>query len=121
MQGMLGNYLDKNMQTFVEIQKRMQEQSRALYGDSPMINTDGWTEFLKLQGPAIQSLMGCYLEQSGSAFLDMQKQMQKQTRNLFGTFAFPDFTANPFMPQGDAKPDGDGDEIPPGAPAKPGP
>ncbi len=122
MQGMLGNYLDKNMQTFIEIQKRMQEQSRAIYGDAPMLNTDAWTEFLKMQGPAIQGLMGRYLEQSASAFLEMQQQMQKQTRNLFGTFAFPNFTANPFVPQGAAKPeDGSaGDEPPPDTPPKSG-
>lgn len=120
MQGMLGNYLDKNMQTFTEIQKRMQEQSRAIYGDSPMVNTDAWTEFLKMQGPAIQGLMGRYLEQSASAFLDMQQQMQKQTRNLFGTFAFPNFTVNPFMPKG-ANPEGATEDPPaPDAPPKPG-
>jgi polyhydroxyalkanoate synthesis repressor PhaR len=122
MQGMLGNYLDKNMQTFIEIQKRMQEQSRAIYGDAPMLNTDAWTEFLKMQGPAIQGLMGRYLEQSASAFLEMQQQMQKQTRNLFGTFAFPNFAANPFVPQGEAKPDEGhaGDDAPPEAPPKSG-
>ncbi len=119
MQGMLGNYLDKNMQTFTEIQKRMQEQSRAIYGDTPMVNNDAWTEFLKMQGPAIQGLMGRYLEQSASAFLDMQQQMQKQTRNLFGTFAFPNFTANPFVPGG-AKPEGDSTGAPPDAPPKSG-
>lgn len=106
MQGMLRNYLDKNMQTFIEIQKRMQEQSRAIYGGSPMLNTDAWTEFLKMQGPAIQGLMGRYLEQSASAFLEMQQQMQKQTRSLFGSFSFPDFTANPFTAREQEKPEG---------------
>ena len=31
MQGMMGSYLDKNIQTFVEIQRRLQEQSCLLY------------------------------------------------------------------------------------------
>ena len=103
MQGMLGNYLEKNIQTFVEIQKKLQEQSRAIYGAAPMLNADAWSEFLKMQGPAIQGLMGSYLEQSASAFLEMQQQMQKQTRNLFGNFPFPNFAAsNPFaQPQHD--------------------
>ena len=39
-----------------------------------------------MQGPAIQGLMGSYLEQSANAFLEMQQQLQKQTRNLFGNF-----------------------------------
>ena len=29
MQGMMGTYLEKNMQTFIEIQKRLQEQVEA--------------------------------------------------------------------------------------------
>ena len=104
MQGMMGGYLEKNIHTFVEIQKKLQEQSSAIYGGTPpMLNPDAWGEFLKMQGPAIQGLMGSYLEQSANAFLEMQQQLQKQTRNLFGTFPFPNFAAsNPFaQPQRD--------------------
>jgi polyhydroxyalkanoate synthesis repressor PhaR len=99
MQGMMGNYLEKNIQTFVEIQKKLQQQSSAIYGGSAVPNADAWNDFLKMQGPAIQGLMGGYLEQSANAFLDMQQQLQKQTRNLFGNFPFPNFVApNPFAP-----------------------
>jgi polyhydroxyalkanoate synthesis regulator protein len=51
-----------------------------------------------MQGPAMQGLMGNYLEQSANAFIEMQRQMQSQTRNLFGNFPFPNFAAagNPF-------------------------
>ena len=99
MQGMMGNYLEKNIQTFVEIQKKLQQHSSAIYGGTAMPNADAWSEFLKMQGPAIQGLMGSYLEQSASAFLDIQQQMQKQSRNLFGNFPFPNFVApNPFAP-----------------------
>jgi polyhydroxyalkanoate synthesis repressor PhaR len=103
MQGMMGNYLEKNIQTFIDIQKKLQEQSSAIYGGTPMPNADAWSEFLKMQGPAIQGLMGSYLEQSANAFLEMQQQLQKQTRNLFGNFPFPNFAApNPFaQPQRD--------------------
>ena len=38
MQGMMGSYLDKNIQTFVEIQRRLQEQSIPKFGDNPMFN-----------------------------------------------------------------------------------
>src|SRR6202008_4990302 len=86
MQGMMGSYLEKNIHTFIEIQKRLQDQSRQIYGENPMLNTDAWTEFLKMQGPAIQGLMGRYLEQSANAFMEMQTQLQQQTRNLFGSF-----------------------------------
>jgi len=99
MQGMMGNYLEKNVQTFVDIQKKLQERSGAFYGGTALPNADAWSEFVKMQGPAIQGLMGSYLEQSASAFLDMQQQLQKQTRNLFGQFPFPNFAAaNPFAP-----------------------
>jgi polyhydroxyalkanoate synthesis regulator protein len=96
---MMGNYLEKNIQTFVEIQKKLQAQSGAIYGGTGIPSADAWGEFLKMQGPAIQGLMGSYLEQSANAFLEMQQQMQRQSRNLFGNFPFPNFAAsNPFAP-----------------------
>jgi len=91
MQGMMGNYLEKNIQTFIEIQKRLQDQSRQMYGQNPMLNSEAWSEFVKMQGPAIQGLMGSYLEQSANAFMEIQKQLQQQTRSLFGNFPFPNF------------------------------
>ncbi len=107
MQGMMGNYLDKNIQTFIDIQKRLQDQSQAIYGTGGQTaapNSTAWAEFLKMQGPAMQGLMGNYLEQSANAFIEMQRQMQNQTRNLFGNFPFPNFAAagNPFAPAGGA-------------------
>ena len=94
MQGMMGNFLEKNVATFMDIQKRMQSQSSQLYGANPMLNTEAWNEFIKMQGPAIQGLMGRYLEQSANAFVEMQKQMQDQTRNMFGGFPFAGFGGN---------------------------
>ena len=91
MQGMMGNYLEKNIQTFIQIQKRLQDQSRQMYGQNPMLNSQAWNDFVKMQGPAIQGLMGHYLEQSANAFLEMQQQLQQQTRNLFSGFPFSNF------------------------------
>jgi polyhydroxyalkanoate synthesis repressor PhaR len=106
MQGMMGNYLDKNIQTFIEMQKRLQDQSQAIYGNAvpPVPNANAWADFLKMQGPTMQGLMGNYLEQSASAFIEMQRRMESQTRNLFGNFPFPNFAAagNPFAPPGAA-------------------
>src|SRR5688572_11129974 len=98
MQGMMGSYLEKNIHTFIEIQKRLQDQSRQLYGQNPMLGSEAWSEFVKMQGPAIQGLMSRYLEQSASAFMDMQNQLQAQTRNLFGSFQFPNFGVPPAKP-----------------------
>ena len=88
LQEMMGSYLEKNIQTFMEIQNKLQDQGITKMGDNPMVNADAYSQFVKMQGPAIQGLMSNYLEQSASAFLDMQQQMQKQARNMFGNFAF---------------------------------
>ncbi len=91
MQGMMGSYLEKNIQTFMQIQSKLQEQSRQVYGQNPMLNSETWNEFVKTQGPAMQGLMGRYLEQSAQTFLTMQNQLTAQTRNLWGNFPFPGF------------------------------
>src|SRR5690348_16354044 len=103
MQGMMGSYLEKNIHTFIEMQKRLQDQSRQIYGDNPMLNAESWSEFIKMQGPAMQGLMGRYLEQSASAFMEMQQQLQQQTRNLFGNFPFPSYPGGAARQAGDAK------------------
>ena len=95
MQGMMGSYLEKNIQTFMQIQHKLQEQSRQVYGQNPMLNSETWNEFVKMQGPAMQGLMSRYLEQSARTFLDMQNQLQTQTRNLWGNFPFPGFPGAP--------------------------
>lgn len=111
MQGMMGSYLEKNIHTFIEIQKRLQDQSRQVYGENPMLSADAWSEFIKMQGPAIQGLMGHYLEQSANAFMEMQQQLQQQTRNLFSTFPFADFSSGGRQPEGTKTPDGPAHDV----------
>ncbi len=91
MQGMMGSYLEKNIQTFMEMQRRLQEQSLTKFGDNPIIGSDAWTQFVKMQGPAIQGLMGTYLEQSAATFVDMQQQLKKQASTMLSAFPFPAF------------------------------
>ena len=88
LQDMMGKYLEKNIHTFMDIQHKLQEQGISKVGENPMLNPDAYSQFVKMQGPAIQGLMSNYLEQSANAFLDMQQQMQKQARNMFGGFPF---------------------------------
>ena len=90
MQGMMGTYLEKNIQAFIEIQEKMQEQSKGLVPGKG-VGPEMWAQFLNGQAPMIQSMMGSYLEQSKNMFMQMQDQMQNQTRSMFGG-AFP-FTA----------------------------
>ena len=82
MQGMMGSYLEKNLQTFTDIQQRIAEQSKGLY-DPKAMNPELWAQFLQGQAPVVQGLMGNYLEQSKSMFLQMQEQMAKQAETLF--------------------------------------
>ena len=107
MQGLMGNYLEKGLQSFVDIQKKMHEQSVALAGSGDganKINSDVWKQFLDAQAPALQGLMGNYLEQSTQLFVDMQNRMQKQARTMFGGFPFP---YAPAEEQEQASPTGD--------------
>ena len=47
------------------------------------MNPEMWTQFLNGQAPAVQGLMGNYLEQSKNMFAQMQEQMAKQAETLF--------------------------------------
>jgi polyhydroxyalkanoate synthesis repressor PhaR len=92
MQGMMGTYLEKNIRAFHDIQKTLQEQSTRLYGgDSARGTQDMWAQFMNLQGPAMQSLMQAYMEQSQKMFAQFQDQMQNQARNMFSGLSFPGF------------------------------
>ena len=109
MQGMVGTYLERNIDMFNEVQKRFEEQSKAMYGSNPNMNQDMWRQFLSFQGPAMQSLVSSYMEQSKSMFTQMQEKLQSQTRNIFAGFPFPGFvpgatpgTAEPQAPTSEA-------------------
>jgi polyhydroxyalkanoate synthesis repressor PhaR len=82
MQGMMGTYLEKNLQTFTDIQAKLATQSKGLY-DPRVMSPDLWSQFLKGQAPGMQSVMGNYLEQSKNMFAQMQEQMAKQAGTLF--------------------------------------
>ncbi len=82
MQGMMGSYLEKNLQTFTEIQGRLADPALGLY-DTAAHTPELWGQFLNGQAPAVQGLMSTYLEQSKTMFAQMQEQMAKQAETLF--------------------------------------
>jgi polyhydroxyalkanoate synthesis repressor PhaR len=82
MQGMMGSYLERNLQTFTEIQARLAEQSKGLL-DPNAQTPEMWSQFLNGQAPVVQNLMGNYMEQSRKMFAQMQEQMAKQAGTLF--------------------------------------
>ncbi|MBI5272056.1 MAG: polyhydroxyalkanoate synthesis repressor PhaR [Burkholderiales bacterium] len=95
MQGMMGSYLEKNLQTFVEMQARLADQARGLY-DPKAFTPEMWAQFMSGQAPVMQNLMGNYLEQSKNLFVQMQEQMGKQAGGLMG--GFPGFVPPPTKP-----------------------
>ena len=83
MQGLMGTYLEKNIQTFTELQQRLGDPAKGL---SPEL----WAQFMNGQAPVVQGLMGNYLEQSKNLFVQMQEQMAQQAKALFpGLPGFP--------------------------------
>lgn len=89
MQGMLGKYLESNIHAFSDMQAKLQDQARTLYGEHTPVNKDLWAQFLNFQGPAMQSMLSTYVDQSQKMFMQMQEQIEGQTRNLFAGFPFP--------------------------------
>ena len=81
MQGMMGSYLEHNLQAFTEIQARVTEQANGMH-DPKAMSPELWAQFLAGQAPAVQGLMGNYLEQSKNMFTQMQEQMAKQAGSL---------------------------------------
>jgi polyhydroxyalkanoate synthesis repressor PhaR len=84
MQGIMGSYLEKNIQAFIEIQNRLAEQSKGLYEGK--LGPEMWAQFMNLQAPMVQTMMSNYIEQSKNLFVQMQDQMQNQARSMFSTF-----------------------------------
>jgi polyhydroxyalkanoate synthesis repressor PhaR len=88
MQGVMGSFLEKSIHSFIDVQQKLQEQAKALYGEAPKVNTEIWSQFFKNQVPGMPNLMGNYLEQSANMFLDIQEQMRKQALSIFGNFPY---------------------------------
>ncbi|HEX5806056.1 MAG TPA: polyhydroxyalkanoate synthesis repressor PhaR [Macromonas sp.] len=69
MQDHMGSYLEKNLQVFMDLQKRMSEQAKGL-------TPDLWQQFMNMQPPMMQAaMMGNVFEQSKNALAQMQEQM----------------------------------------------
>src|SRR6266536_4163991 len=102
-QTIIGSYMEQNVKAFLAIQKKLQDQTKQIYGDKMMLTPDLWKQFMQMQAPAMQGMLGNYLEQSAKLFMDMQQRMQDQTRGLFSAFPFPNFGAPQQAPEDDKK------------------
>jgi polyhydroxyalkanoate synthesis repressor PhaR len=88
MQGVMGSYLEKNLQALAELQGRFADPAKGLVGASAL-TPEGWAKFVSGQAPMMQNLMGSYLEQSKKLFEQMQEQMTKPAESLFPIPGFP--------------------------------
>ena len=88
MQGMMGSYLEKNVQAFTDIQNKFTTGKTGGFEGKPF-SPEMWTQFMNVQGPMMQGMMNNYIDQSKNLFVQMQEQMQSQSKNLFGAFPFP--------------------------------
>jgi len=88
MQGVMGSYLEKNLQALAEMQGRFADPAKGLY-DASALTPEGWAKFVSGQAPMMQNLMGSYLEQSKKLFEQMQEQMAKPGESLFPIPNFP--------------------------------
>lgn len=89
MQSFMGRYLENNITAFTDMQAKLQDQTKSLYGDNSPMSKDMWAQFLNFQGPALTSMMSAYADQSRRMFSQMQEQIESQTRNIFTGFPFP--------------------------------
>jgi polyhydroxyalkanoate synthesis repressor PhaR len=95
MQGMMGAYLEKNIQAFIDIQNKLTEQSKNLY-EGNALNPEVWSQFMNMQAPMMQGMMTSYIEQSKNMFVQLQEQMQNQAKTMFSSFQFkPNSGAEP--------------------------
>ena len=94
-QTIMGQYIEQNVTAFLAIQKKLQDQAKQVYGDKMLLTPDLWKQFMQMQAPAMQGMLGNYLEQSAKLFMDMQQRMQDQTRGMFTSFPFPSFGTPP--------------------------
>jgi polyhydroxyalkanoate synthesis repressor PhaR len=98
MQGVVGGLFEQNVRAFMDFQKKIVDQGGAAMGTTGFAGTDPtkagsemWQQFMQAQAPAMQGVMGNYLDQSTKMFLDMQEKMKESTKQFFPGFAMPGF------------------------------
>jgi polyhydroxyalkanoate synthesis repressor PhaR len=89
MQGFMGAYLEKSTQALLEMQAQLAERAEQLRGElarGQAFKPEAWAQLMGLQSPLMQGLMGKYLEQSKTLFLQMQQQVIEQAGQALAAF-----------------------------------
>ena len=69
MQGFMGAYLEKNLQSFIDFNNGLIAGQPNAASHSPQ---EVWTQFMTMQAPVMQGLMSSYFDQSGQMLAKMQ-------------------------------------------------
>ena len=71
-QTMVGAYMEENVNTLLDIQRKLQEPARPSHGDTVRLTPDLWSQWMQLQAPAMQAMLSRFLEQGAKRFVDKQ-------------------------------------------------
>ena len=71
-QSMVGAYIEENVNTFLGIQKKLQESTTPAQGDTVKLTPELWRQLMQMQAPAMQAMLGSLLEQSAKRFMDKE-------------------------------------------------
>src|SRR6478735_1765597 len=71
MQGVMGTWLENNLQALAEFQTRFTPPGAKSLYETPPLTPEAWAQFLGGQAPVMQNLMGTYLDQSRKLFEQM--------------------------------------------------
>lgn len=82
LQGYMGNYLENQLQLFMDWQARMGEQNQK------NLTPEAWSQFMQWQAPLMQNMFAGFMNPQqnvlGQMQEQMQKQMQKTTEQMLG-------------------------------------
>ncbi len=71
-QTMVGAYMEENVNTLLDIQRKLQEPTRRSGGDAVRLTPELWRQWMQLQAPAMQAMLSNFLEQGARRFMDKQ-------------------------------------------------
>ncbi len=84
MQNMMGKYLEKNIQLFTETHNKLNEFAGKNSESNPFTSPEAWSKVFSSQTPNMQNFMTNYLDQTKEIFSQMEKQIDKNTKTIFG-------------------------------------
>jgi polyhydroxyalkanoate synthesis repressor PhaR len=71
-QTMVGAYMEQSVNTLLGIQRKLQEAATPSDGGTMKLTPDLWRQFMQMQAPDLQTMLGNLLEQNAKRFMDRQ-------------------------------------------------